>query len=130
MNNQNFSGVDANLKTSLFEYGFIARPHTEDYDDEFFVVYKKRDNVFDTAYIQESFLNNLIDGKEWADNEDIASFLSYVDSTKEEWAKAEFSHKLAECLSYWGRENIFGSSYYEGMTEAEVKARYLTLDIF
>ena len=125
-----FTGVDASLEISLFEYGFIARPHTDDYEDEFFVVYKKRDNVFDTAYIQESFLNDLIEGKEWADDEDIVSFLSCVDSTKEEWLKAEFCHKLSECLSYWGQENIFGSSYYQGMTEAEVEAKYLTLDLF
>lgn len=132
MSNQenNFAGVDISLEISLFEHGFIARPHTEDYEDEYFVVYKKQEEKFDTAYLQESFLNNLIGGKEWADDDDIVSFLSCVDSTKEEWLKTGFCNKLSDCLSYWGGENILGSSYYEGMSKEEAEARYLTLDLF
>ena len=130
MNNQNFSGVDACLKTSLLEYEFIARPHTDDYEDEYFVVYKRRGNNFCTGFVRESELNKLIEGKEWASDSNIEDFLYCLDRSKEEWLALPFVNKLSDVLGQWCVENIFGFDYFKGMTEAEVEAKYLTLDLF
>lgn len=122
-----FSGTDADKITSLCEYGLLVAPYEDDGNkDEYFVVYKIGPDTYDTGFKQEIELNNLINGKEWANEADIEGFLSFVGATKEEWLTNTFMHKIHDCISYWGYEEIMGTSYYGGMPEAEAIERYIS----
>lgn len=106
-------GVDASLNISLEEYGFVATQRADkDYDDEYFVVYKISNDAYGKSYIRESELNAIIEGKEWADEDDIKSFLDFCGVSKEEWLDSRFEHKLSDLLGYWGHQNIMGIDYY------------------
>jgi hypothetical protein len=108
-----WQGTDADLETSLFEYGFIAKQRAEkDYPDEWFVLYKISGNAYGTGHIRESELDDLINGKEWMEEKDIEKTLNYVGMTKEEWLKGGFINKLSDLLGYWGYEEIMGADYY------------------
>lgn len=104
-----WEGPDVCLATSLDEYGFVAKKG-EDYPDEYFVLYK---TVFgyDFGWIRESELDDIVLLEDWADEEDIDSFLSTVDSTKDEWLRLNFVSKLHNMFYYWGHQNIMGDSY-------------------
>ncbi len=111
-------GTDMDLETSLFGYGFIAKQPTDrTYADEWFILYDcgHRDNrerpLFDTGWLQESFLNNLINGGEWMDEEDVKSLLESVGCDKQEWLQLPFVTKLSDLVGHWGIENYLGSSY-------------------
>jgi hypothetical protein len=109
---KNYKGIDADLETSLEEYGFVARPITVDYPDEFFVIYKMGENQYGSGHIRESELDAIVNGTEWASDEDINSMLENVDFTKEDWMNLSFESKLSDLISYWGTENIMGTDYY------------------
>ena len=107
-------GTDADIETSLFEYGVVAKqPENRDYPDEWFVLFNVGGtNKFDTGWIRETEIDAIVEGKEWADSSDIERFLSYVGQSEEEWKKLPFVSKLSDLISYWGQENILGSSYH------------------
>lgn len=112
-------GPDQDLETSLFEYGVVAKQlDTKDYDDEWFVLYCIAPNAFGTGHIRESELDGLIDGKDWMDETNVRSFLSFVGMSKKEWKKSSFMGKLSDLISYCGTANILGEDYYP-MTEKE-----------
>ena len=113
-NNIKWKGSDADLETSLFEYGFVARqPEKKSTTDEWQVLYKVYDDAFDVGWLRESDLDELVLGQSWASKEDVDSFFNYngyVDAT--EWINDNnFISKLFDLLSYWGIQNIFGESY-------------------
>lgn len=121
-----FSGIDASKEISLLEYGLLVSDQLHlDGSNTRFVVYRINENHFDCGHISEEEINGYVFGKEFPNDEDIASFLSFVGEFKpEEWAKFTFQTKLHDLFSYWGYENIMGTSYYP-MTEEEAKERYL-----
>jgi hypothetical protein len=120
-----FYGTDTSKEISLFDYGFLIAPYTQDgRTDEYFVVYAIGNDGYDTGFITEEFLNNLINGKEWANENDISNFLSEYEATKEDWLAQSFVHKFFDCFTKWGYENIMGSSY-NAMTRDEVIKRYI-----
>ena len=107
-----YQGIDANLETSLEEYGFVARLITVDYDDEHFVIYKMGDNQYGSGHIRESELDAIVKGNEWADEDDVKSMLDFVGLTKDEWFELPFETKFSDLVSYWGTENVIGTDYY------------------
>lgn len=109
---KNYKGIDADLETSLEEYGFVARPITVDYDDEYFVIYKMDDNQYGSGHIRESELDNIVKGTEWANEEDVNSMLETIGSIRDEWFDLPFTSKFSDLVSYWGTENIMGTDYY------------------
>lgn len=109
---KNYQGTDVNLETSLEEYGFVARPITVDYADEYFVIYKMDDNQYGSGHIRESELDAIVNGTEWASEEDVNSMLETVGASKEEWMDLPFTSKFSDLVSYWGTENIMGTDYY------------------
>ena len=122
---QQFHGVDASNEISLLEYGLLLsnKPH-EDNSGSYFAVYKVSDNCFDWGHLYPNEINGLIEGKEWANNKDIESFLSFVGQTKKEWLTNTLINKISDLIQYWGAENICGTSH-NTMTEQEAKERYL-----
>jgi hypothetical protein len=123
-----FTGIDVSLEISLFEYNVISAPFYDDkhpQTDEYFVVYSIGNNRFDTGYKQERELNALINGTDWMDEKEVENFLSCNGTTKEVWLAGTFVVKLHDLINYYGYENIMGTSYTEGLTEKEVRRRYL-----
>ena len=110
--NENWHGIDVCHETSLFEYNLLIKPRTEDYPDEYFVIYKIGENSYGTSFIRESDLNNLVNGKKWMDESDIERFLSFVGMEKSEWLEMSGISKLSDLISYWGFENVLGTEYY------------------
>lgn len=111
-----WQGVDADLETSLFEYGFVAKQLAErDYDDEWFVMYKIDDDNFDTGHITEQMLNDIVLGNEWADEAETHSFLQTMGSeTAQDWVDSNsFITKMSDVLSYWRYANIMGTGSYD-----------------
>lgn len=105
-------GIDASKEISLFEYGLLIASYAKDgYDDEYFCVYSVGDDLFSTGYIREHKLNDLINGKDWAKQEDINSFLSFTGDTKESWLKLPIAQKIHTCMMHWGYQNIMGEGY-------------------
>lgn len=113
MADDKWQGMDANLETSLFDDGFIAKQKADkDYPDEWFVLYQISPNAYGTGHIREKELDDLINGKEWMDEDKINKFLDYVGDSKESWLKSSFINKLGDLLSYWGHEEILGTDYH------------------
>lgn len=101
-------GTDASLEISLHEYGMVATAG-KDYEDEYFVLYKVSDNAYDTGYIRENELNNLMKGNSWVEPQDI---LKFTGLTLDEWMELSFIHKLSDLVGYYGFGNLMGSSYH------------------
>lgn len=105
-------GIDADLETSLYEYGVVVKkPKNRDYPDEWFVLYAiQGDELFDVGWKRESELDTIIKGEEWLDDKGIESFLDTHGMTREEWLELPFITKLHNLISYYGYENIMGTS--------------------
>jgi len=115
-------GMDADLETSLKEYG-LAWIET---DDEFLfyygIDYGPLNDEYDDGmegYIKFDFcsLSKDWDFKNefnWVDWKGIESYIgmNFDDLT--------FTQKISDLLSYYGYENIFGSTYWEGLTYFEI----------
>ena len=105
-----FIGIDASLETSLFEYGLIWHENDQDGDTKF--IYGIRNtgdsyNLFDYGFYNEKQFTDLIDSS-WFD---LNGLLSCVGENKENWLTRRLGDRISDCLSYYGFENIFGSSY-------------------
>jgi len=106
-------GTDINNEISLFQYGSLIAPYTQDGNpDEYFAIYQVEPGKFDTGYIREKQLNDIINGLEWASKEDIDNFLSFCGCTKEEWLQFPMEFKLQDCLGYWGYPDIMGDCHH------------------
>ena len=105
-----FIGIDASIKISLNEYGMIAREHeknelqvihvTQFYDFE-------HPKYFDIHYISFDDLKKIMN-EPWFEKKE---FLSYLGITETEFLELPYIHILSDYLSYYGYENILGSSY-------------------
>ena len=102
-----FEGTDVDLETSMEEYGLLVSKET-DKNGQHACLYKHAYNgTFDVGYLSEKEVNNFLN-ESWFDKE---AFLSYVGMTESEWIDMMFVNKVSDLLSYYGYENIFGSSY-------------------
>lgn len=131
-----FYGIDFSNEISLIEYGLILSKEThEDGSGTQFAVYKcgedKNGNqLFGTGHYSEADTDNLIRGKDWADQKDIAGFMECIGIPTTEEAIETYikntSHagKLCDLICYFGIENVMGTEY-SPMTEKEARKRYL-----
>lgn len=102
--------VDCNLETSLFEYGLI---HLEHGNGAYTIVYgvEMEDDEyinFDTANFDDDDLKDILEAS-WCD---VAAVARCCGQTKDFWLNQPFMSKVHDLISYYGRENVFGSSYY------------------
>ena len=108
---RHYYGVDASLETSLFEYGLAIQEEKNHYNIIYGVSIDDNGNYnkFDSynEYTDKDF-NDLIT-ESWFD---LKAVLNFVGMTKEDWIKLPLVSKIDDCLSYYGYENCFGSSYY------------------
>ena len=108
---EGFEGPDACLMISLFEYGLAWK---KEGDEVLFIYGIKVGNNGDYVRFDRCTLSADTDPtKEW----DWADFPNVVDCmgcTLEEWLECPLTCQVNDLLSYYGFENVFRSSYWEG----------------
>jgi len=108
-----YDGPDASLETSLYEYGLIWIKGIEDHENDYHFIYgvgldeEGNYNLFDWG-------NVAIDTdprKEW-DWVNWPDVLSCVGMDEEAFFNQPLPQIVSDLISYYGHENIMGSSYY------------------
>ncbi len=105
-----FQGIDYSLDTSLFEYSLVWKV----LETETIFVYKLNGDNFDRCSIS----NDVDASKEW----DWASFLDvarFCGTSVEELLEQPLPAIVSDLVNYYGYENIFGTSYWEGFKISE-----------
>ena len=107
-----YSGIDACLATSLFEYGMAWKE--DDKQIEFiYAIAGDYDKVEYNKFDRIAFNTDLDVRKEfdWADFEEVESFTGL---TSDQFDALPLPHKINNLIGYYGFENVCGSSYWEG----------------
>ena len=122
---ENYGGIDASIEIALFEYGLIWSKNeycTQKNEYHFIYGINKKFNseygqneyaLFDHGYLTLSDFIDMLES--WANDE---SFYSCHDTNKDQLIE-NFPFSVYDLYSYYGYENIFGSSYYDGFEIAE-----------
>jgi hypothetical protein len=117
-----YRGIDADLETSLFEYGFIALDIPETRELQLIIC---------SQHYQENF-KRIITG--WFSYQDIDSsineswfhkehFFSFLGCNESEWLNQSYIMKIYDLFSYYGFEN-FGFSFYNSFSLLEFARLY------
>ena len=105
-----YIGTDADLATSLFEYGMVWIESCNQIEFIYGIGFNDEGyNKFDRI----TFNTDLDVRKEfdWVDFEEVESFTGL---TSDQFDALPLPQKIYDLVSYYGFENIFGSSYWEG----------------
>jgi len=117
---QGFQGGDACLAISLFEYGFAWRLLD---DGEVLFIYGIRNNNSDYDRFDRCSIKPCDPKVEWnwADFPGVAECIGLdIDEWLDDSDKMpRFTDVVSDLISYYGYENVFGSSYWEGFAIAE-----------
>lgn len=123
LENGDFQGPDYSLEISLKEYGIAWQktefPERTEYKFLYGIDVKENEfgdieySNFDYSFMDKKEFESLVN-ELWFDVESVLSFIG-TEETKEEFID-RFPYSVADCVSYHGYENIFGSSYTEGIT--------------
>lgn len=102
-----FEGSDVCLATSLFEYDLAWLVRDED------ILFVHPINECNGKFDRTSFDKNtdVFEEFDWVEWD---SFFSTVDSNKEDFSKLPLEQQIYSLYSYYGYQNIFGESYWEG----------------
>lgn len=105
-----FTGPDASLDVSLFDYGLAYKVT----NDEILFIYGTQYGFneyirFDRCTIKTDI--NIQEEYDWADLPDVQSTMGY---SNKDWNALPLEQQITDLLNYYGYENIFGSSYWEG----------------
>lgn len=109
-------GPDASIEISLKEYG-IAWKIGETETRFFYGI--KHDGSEYTGFDWADLENNLDAHKEY-DWIKFKNVFQFVGLEPEDWEKMPLTQKIQDLNSYYGYENIFGSTYTNPMTYEEV----------
>ncbi|MEG1140906.1 MAG: hypothetical protein RSE41_00345 [Clostridia bacterium] len=116
-NESQWHGTDADLETSLFEYGFVCKKleNSEEYE----VLTRKDDLYFTILMISEDDLNEFISDLTESSRK---SFLCTVGCEEDynEWKNLSFVNKLSDIYIYYGL-NYFYSSSIDFLKEDKVR---------
>lgn len=99
-----FKGIDADLETSIFEYGLCWLDRDDDY-----LFYHKIETGFDWSTINKNI--HFWEEFDWVDKE---QFLSFIGVTEKNFNIMPLPYAISDLLNYYGYQNVFGSSYCEG----------------
>ena len=105
-----YEGIDADLETSLFEYGLIWKLTDGEYKFIYGVGYNddgQEYNRFDWATEEAE-----TDPKEEWNFAEWDKVCSFVGQTEAEFFAQPLPQIVFDLISYYGHENVFGSSYY------------------
>ena len=110
-----FTGTDADLETSLFEYRLCWK---ETSPKKWLFVYPiggcDDEGIFADSQFERTELEDDGDIKSEFNWVDWDSLLSSLGMTFDEWDAMEFPQKIYDLQRHWGWENVFGSLYWEG----------------
>ena len=111
-NMNNIQGTDADIETSLCEYG-LAWILSDDGREFRFWFGIHNDGSYYDRFDWGDFSADLDIYQEfdWADFDDV---LSFVGLTKGEWDEMDLPNKISNLISYYGQENVFGECYDHG----------------
>lgn len=101
-------GTDSDKEISLEEYHLLVKENGE---GEYDVIYKYGEDQYAYHHSSDELVNNIVDGKEWADEKSLERFFDFVGMNKEEWKEMRFVNKLSDLIQYYGAENILGTTY-------------------
>lgn len=117
-NHKNIKGTDISIEISLNEYGFawiVGEKATLFYygiqPDEGGFGYSR----FDFCEFDND--TDVVKEFNWVDFNDIAE---YTGVQLSDWIQCDLQTKIYDLFGYYGYENVFGSSYYEGLTYEEI----------
>lgn len=110
---QNFEGCDASLVISLHEYGLAWR----EIGEEILFVYSIGNNRFDRCTMRK----NLDRRKEFNWIEDWGEICNFLGMKRQSFFEYPLENFISDLVQYYGFENIFGSSYWEGFEIEGVK---------
>ena len=104
---EKFIGVDADLETSLFEYGLLVSIEPDN-SGEYMCIYHVGGDNYDVSYITEDFLYEKME-ETWFDKKQLL-----IDNTisEENFENNEFVFKLDCVLQYTNYMNIFDIAQY------------------
>lgn len=105
-----FTGPDASLNVSLFDYGLAYKVT----NDEILFIYGTQYGYneyirFDRCTIKTDI--NIQEEYDWTDLPAVHSTMGY---SAKDWNTLPLEQQMTDLLNYYGYENIFGSSYWEG----------------
>ncbi len=112
---ERYEGVDVSLEISLFEYGILWKLIDEEQEEYKFIYgvgLKESENgfeysLFDWATMGKKEWVELLE-EDWVELDEVCNFCGM---SKEE-IKNNWPYGIYDLISYYGYENVFGSSYY------------------
>lgn len=114
----NYSGSDADLETSLFEYHLVWANEPDSNGEIRFYYPSTIENDVPTHFNWGNLKLMTTESEfkaefNWVD--DWESILNFVGADSfESWLKGGFGQKISDVVSYWGTENVFGTDYNRG----------------
>jgi hypothetical protein len=103
------SGRDADLDTSLEEYGFAWVDDPEEEEIEFFYGLEQDEQGTYIRFDNGTLRRDLDPRKEW-DWVEWEEVVSYTGSTVEDFLKQDLKWIVYDLVQYYGHENIFGAT--------------------
>jgi hypothetical protein len=119
-NHNNLIGPDVDIEISLKEYGLAWIATT---DEETLFYYGIRHDGIEYVMFDFCTLNPKMDIKQeydWIKKEDWTDIYDYIGQNEEEWNTLPFVEKISYLHNYYGYENIFGATYWEGLAYDEI----------
>lgn len=113
---EGYEGIDADLATSLFEYGLIWKKGIEEHENDYLFIFGIKVNdhgeyiLFDWANLDIN--TDVIDEYNWIDEDDWKQVFRFVGLNKDEFFDRDLPFVIYDLVQYYGYANIFGSSYY------------------
>jgi hypothetical protein len=117
---EGYKGTDADLETSLYEYGLIWKTGVEGHEKDYHFIYgvgvddAGNYNRFDWADIAIGV--DPVEEWNWID---LQAVLSFVGMNEEEWVALPIPFIVSDLITHYGTENVFGSTYSEGFEITE-----------
>jgi len=121
---QDYEGIDASLETSLYEYGLIwikgIKGHEKDYHFIYGVNVSPKTGEFVSFDWGDIPIDcNLKSEYDWVDWNEVLKFTGYEGEEERYFQPDMIPQIISDLISYYGHENIFGSSYYPFEIERE-----------
>ena len=114
-------GVDIDIEISLKEYGLAWKEEKNEYYFYYGIERGLNDcNSYEYILFDWTAFNkdiNVYHEFSWVDWEQVFSFIGL---SKEDFDSMPLPHKINDIKNYYGFENVFGSSYYGGITYNQI----------
>jgi hypothetical protein len=113
-------GVDADIETSLKEYGFAWIETEKDFLVYYGIETEEVDGEIDFTRFDFCSIEKDIDLKKEHDWVEWERIFENSGLSEKEFFEQPLPLALYDLKNYWGYEEIFGSRYWEGLTYSEI----------